>query len=70
MRKPLGFLILLIWLAGYVTLAVTIGSNMTAWPRLVQFIFYVVAGIAWILPLKPLFGWMNKGVDFGLDAED
>jgi len=70
MRKPIGFLILLLWLAGYVMLAVTIGSSMTTWPQVAQLIYYVIAGIAWIIPLKPLFGWMNKGEDFGLDAED
>jgi hypothetical protein len=22
---------------------------------------YIVAGIVWIFPLKPLFAWMNRG---------
>jgi hypothetical protein len=28
---------------------------------LAQAIFYLVAGIAWILPLKPLLRWMETG---------
>ncbi|MDQ3471690.1 MAG: DUF2842 domain-containing protein, partial [Pseudomonadota bacterium] len=27
------------------------------WPVLVQAIFYLAAGLAWIVPLKPLLRW-------------
>jgi hypothetical protein len=32
---------------------------MLCWP--VQAIFYLIAGIVWILPLKPLLRWMETG---------
>jgi hypothetical protein len=30
-------------------------------PMLGQLVVYVVAGIVWILPLKPLLAWMETG---------
>ena len=30
-----------------------------AWP--LQALFFLVAGIAWVLPLKPLLRWMQSG---------
>jgi hypothetical protein len=57
-RKGLGTLLLFTYLPAYVIIAVTIGGylNAIAWAALV---FYAVAGIAWIFPLRPLFRWMN-----------
>ena len=60
-RKPAGMgLILLlstIWAILVASLAGVIGDM--PWP--VQALFYVIAGIAWILPLKPLLRWMETG---------
>jgi len=37
-------------------------SDITArWPWAVQLVFYVVTGIVWIAPLKPLLRWMETG---------
>ena len=61
MRKPIAMLVLLIYLAFYiwlVSLAVPlIGKSHQA----IQLGFYLVAGFVWIVPLKPLFAWMNVG---------
>jgi hypothetical protein len=40
-----------------VTIAGRIGA--IAWP--LQALFYLVAGLVWILPLKPLLRWMETG---------
>lgn len=60
-RKPAGILLILlligVWSVGIVALSHWIG----AWPVLVQALFYLVAGIVWILPLKPLLRWMELG---------
>ena len=32
-----------------------------AHPVLVQAVFYLVAGVIWIMPLKPLLRWMELG---------
>ncbi len=60
MRKPIAMLITVLFLAVWATIAATIGSAITEWPQLVQFVFYVVAGIGWVFPLKPLMAWMNS----------
>jgi hypothetical protein len=31
------------------------------WPVLVQAPFYLVMGLAWIIPLKPLVRWIQTG---------
>ena len=56
MRKPVASLILLAFV-----LVGTFSGMIGAWPRWAQLAFYVIAGFAWILPLKPLFAWMNSG---------
>ena len=61
MRKPLTAVILLAYIVAYAVLAATIGGRIAGWPRWAVLAFYVVAGIAWIFPLKPLFAWMNRG---------
>lgn len=60
-RKPIAMLVLLVWLAVYIIFAATLGSAITTAPGWVQLGFFVVAGIAWVIPIKPLFGWMNSG---------
>ena len=44
-------------IALWATLVVSLAPLVGNWPVLVQAIFYLVAGIAWILPLKPLLRW-------------
>lgn len=60
-RKPAGVFailgLILAWAFGVGSLAPTVGG----WPVLAQGVFYLVAGIAWILPLKPLLRWMETG---------
>lgn len=60
-RKPVGIfailLIIVIWAALVASLAVFVEK----WPVLAQGAFYLVAGIAWIAPLKPLLRWMETG---------
>lgn len=61
MRKPVTALILLAYMLVYVVLVATLGGYLAGWPRWALLFFYVVAGVAWIFPLKPLFAWMNRG---------
>lgn len=61
MRKPVTALILLAYILVYAIAAATIGGMIAGGPRWAELAFYIVAGIAWIFPLKPLFAWMNRG---------
>ena len=67
MRKFLAMLILLAYTAFCIFLLATLGSWMIGWPRLIQLVFYIIAGFIWIAPLKYLFKWMNSGVQFEED---
>ena len=60
-RKPAGIFgilaIILLWAA----LVASLAAFVEKWPVLLQALFYLVAGIAWIAPLKPLLRWMETG---------
>lgn len=61
-RKALGCAGLLIYLGVYAALAARMGATLVgAAPAWAQLIFYALAGTIWVVPLKPLFGWMNRG---------
>jgi hypothetical protein len=50
-------LLIVLWAAFVATLAPAVGR----WPILVQAAFYLIMGIVWIIPLKPLLRWMQTG---------
>ena len=50
-------LLIVLWAAFVASLAPVVGI----WPVLVQAPYYLVMGIAWIIPLKPLVRWMQTG---------
>jgi hypothetical protein len=50
-------LLILIWAGLVASAAHWVGR----WPILVQAGFYLVMGIAWIIPLKPLVRWSQTG---------
>ena len=57
-RKRLALLILILGVPAYIMVAVTVLSLFERPPIWVEFLVYVVLGIIWIAPLKPIF----KGV--------
>ena len=60
-RKPAGIFailaVILVWSVIVASLSAIVGS----WPVAVQAVFYLVAGIAWIAPMRPLLRWMETG---------
>ena len=60
-RKPAGIFAMLVLITVWAVLIASLSASIGRWPVLVQAIFYLVAGIAWILPLKPLLRWMETG---------
>ena len=60
-RKPAGIFAILALITLWAVLIVSFSSAIGGWPVLAQGLFYLVAGIAWILPLKPLLRWMETG---------
>jgi predicted membrane channel-forming protein YqfA (hemolysin III family) len=55
----IGLILLLIavWAAFVASLARVVGT----WPILVQAPFYLIMGMIWIIPLKPLVRWIRTG---------
>ena len=60
-RQPAGIALILLWIAAWSALVVSASSLIAAMPWPVHVVYYLIAGIAWILPLKPLLRWMESG---------
>jgi len=60
-RKPAGIFAILALIAIWAVLVASLSSFVGQWPVVLQTLFYLVAGLAWILPLKPLLNWMETG---------
>ncbi|HKR17324.1 DUF2842 domain-containing protein [Rhizorhapis sp.] len=60
-RKPVGMFLILGIIAVWAFIIASLSQQIGALPGWVQLIIYAVAGIVWILPLKPLLAWMETG---------
>ena len=60
-RTPFGMVLILLLIAVWCVLVVTVADLITGWPWPLEALFFLVTGIAWILPLKPLIRWMQIG---------
>jgi len=60
-RKLVGIVLILalivLWAAFVASLAPFVGK----WPVLAQAPYYLVMGVAWVIPLKPLIRWTQTG---------
>lgn len=60
-RKPAGVLAILAIIAIWVAVVASLSDMVAQWHWAVQAMFYLIAGIVWILPMKPLLIWMETG---------
>jgi predicted membrane channel-forming protein YqfA (hemolysin III family) len=60
-RKPFGIFLILLLIASWAVVVVTLAGLLPPLPWPVEAIFFIAAGIVWILPLKPLLRWMELG---------
>ena len=60
-RKPAGIGLILLIIIVWAVLVATASPLIAGLPWPVQAIFYTIAGLAWILPLKRLLRWMELG---------
>jgi len=60
-RQPFGMFLILLWITAWCVGAATIGGLIVDAPIWAQTPFYLIAGIAWIFPLKPMLRWMETG---------
>ena len=60
-RKFIGTILLLMLVVVWSLLAMALAqSSLVQSSRVAQFIYYVVAGIGWVIPAMPLIGWMSR----------
>lgn len=59
-RKLAGVFALLIGLPVYAGAAAWIAITLVPDSRILEIFYYLVAGLAWILPVMPLIKWMNR----------
>lgn len=60
-RPTAGIFIILGIILAWAVLIGSLASTVGKWPALVQLVFYIVAGVVWILPLKPILRWSETG---------
>lgn len=60
-RKLAGIALIMLLIVGWAAFVASLARVVGAWPILVQAAFYLVTGIAWVLPLKPLVRWIQTG---------
>jgi hypothetical protein len=60
-RKPAGIGLILLLITVWAFVVVTVAERLGALPWPVWALYYLVAGTAWVLPLKPLLRWMETG---------
>ena len=59
-RKIIASIFLLGFMIGWIVMIGTVGPMVSDLPKWAVLLFYVFAGIGWILPFKPIFAWMNR----------
>ena len=60
-RKGAGIAGILLLIALLAALVASLSGVVGRWPVLAQALFYLVIGVIWIAPLKPLLRWMETG---------
>ena len=60
-RKPVGALAIMAIIAAWAVVVAGAAPVVGTWHWALQAIFYLVAGIAWIFPVRPMLGWMETG---------
>jgi Protein of unknown function (DUF2842) len=60
-RKPVGMIAILAIIAIWTFVVVSASAYIGQLPIIAQAVVYLVAGIIWIAPLRPLLIWMETG---------
>ena len=66
-RRLIASIVVMLFLGFWIWGAATIGTQLATAPKWASLLFFVVAGIGWAVPLKPVFTWMNSGPEEPLD---
>jgi predicted membrane channel-forming protein YqfA (hemolysin III family) len=61
-RQPAGIFLILLLIAGWAALVASAAPLIENAPGWIHALYYLFAGIVWVLPLKPLLRWMETGL--------
>jgi hypothetical protein len=60
-RKLAGVALILLMILFWAGLVASLAPTVGRWPIVIQAIFYLLMGLVWIAPLKPVVRWMETG---------
>lgn len=60
-RKLVGITLILLLIGVWAAFVASMARIVGTWPMLLQAGFYLVMGIVWVIPLKPLVRWIETG---------
>lgn len=60
-RNGAGMALILLLIALWSVVIVSLAPFVSQLPFVVEMLFYLVAGIGWIFPVRPLLSWMETG---------
>lgn len=60
LRKLIGSIVLVIFVVIYALIVMTIAAKLPGASGLAQLAFYLVTGLAWVVPAAALIYWMQK----------
>jgi hypothetical protein len=60
-RKLAGIGLILLLIVAWATFVASLAQVVGRWSILIQAVFYLVMGLIWIVPLKPLVRWIQTG---------
>jgi len=61
LRKLTGIAIIIVLIVLWATFVASLAPFVGNWPVLVQALYYLVVGVVWAIPLKPLIRWIQTG---------
>ena len=68
-RKLVAIALILLLILFWAVLIASLSQWLGTLPILVQALFYLIVGIAWIAPLKPLIRWSQAGSESSDQAQ-
>jgi len=60
-RTLVGIGLILLLIVAWAALVASLARIVGGWPVILQAPYYLVMGLAWIVPVKPLVRWMQTG---------
>ncbi len=59
LRRGIGLVVTAIYLVTYMITAAMLGDAFVRQESYIKMTFFLIAGIVWVIPLKPIYDWMR-----------